>query len=100
MSRTKKPDEMQILQEFVNITRGREFDRNLNNIHNPIYGTLAQTLKLPKHVIRKVIFGMQPSLILQRYKPDSKSYIFETPMHRSEHMEKSGNVSDDSATTR
>lgn len=100
MSRTKKPNEMQILQEFVNITRGREFDRNLNNIHNPIYGTLSQTLKLPKHVIRKVIFGMQPSLILQRYKPDSKSYIFETPMHHSDNMNKSETISGDSATKR
>lgn len=91
---------MNILQAFVNITRDKEFSCNLNNIHNPIYGILAQELKMPMHKIRKVISRMQPSLIVQKYLPDSKSYMFETSMHHAEYLNMSRKSSDGSATTR
>lgn len=97
MTRKKKFDEMQILQTFADLTRGIEFDRNLNNVHNPIYDTLAKALKIPKHVIRKVILGMQPTLILQRHIPDSNSYIFEASM---EFLNTSRKTSDSSDTAR
>lgn len=97
MPRKKKFDEMEILQTFADFTRGIQFDRNLNNVHNPIYESLGQALKMPKHVIRKVILGMQPSLILQKYMQESDSYIFETSVH---FLNASRKTSDGSSTAR
>lgn len=66
----KSSNEIEILKAFEECTRTEVFDRNLSNIHNPIYVTLSKIVKIAKHEIRKIILEYQPSVTLQKLRND------------------------------
>lgn len=62
----KNDDEARVLQMFAEYRRENIFDRDFRDIHDPIYSTFSERLKISENEIRKIILRIQPSLILPK----------------------------------
>lgn len=69
MTKKKEVSTEDIMQMFAKHTSS-EFDRNLKDVHNPIYLILSRRLKMKKKEVRRVVLENQPVLILRKINND------------------------------